>query len=185
MHEKYITVVSQTFKRRIIKIKPLKRRKKLNFNYFNAIKWQNTLSTRLFYFKARNPRRIGILIVTVWVVSLGISLAPQLGWKDPDYLVRIAQGTCLVSQDTAYQVSAFGELRADPKYLINIHDWELLSYIRWNRESVNISRNITRNFKLLLVMSQTDFRLSEIVIEMSECLNGDKFSFSLFSRDEH
>jgi len=76
---------------------------------------EHTSLTLPSHFKARNPRRIGILIITVWVVSLGISLAPQLGWKDPDYLVRIAQGTCLVSQDPAYQVSASGELQADPK----------------------------------------------------------------------
>ncbi|XP_011164446.1 5-hydroxytryptamine receptor 2A [Solenopsis invicta] len=62
--------------------------------------------TDINYIQARNPRRIGILIVTVWVVSLGISLAPQLGWKDPDYLNRIAEGTCLVSQDPAYQIFA-------------------------------------------------------------------------------
>ncbi|KAL0100882.1 hypothetical protein PUN28_019341 [Cardiocondyla obscurior] len=62
--------------------------------------------TDINYIQARNPRRIGIMIVTVWVVSLGISLAPQLGWKDPDYLDRIAQGTCLVSQDSAYQIFA-------------------------------------------------------------------------------
>lgn len=41
----------------------------------------------------------------VWVVSLGISLAPQLGWKDPGYLDRIAEGKCLPSQDPGYQVS--------------------------------------------------------------------------------
>ncbi|XP_071555541.1 serotonin receptor isoform X2 [Temnothorax nylanderi] len=62
--------------------------------------------TDINYIQARNPRRIGTMIVAVWVVSLGISLAPQLGWKDPDYLVRIAQGTCLVSQDPAYQIFA-------------------------------------------------------------------------------
>ncbi|XP_070153342.1 serotonin receptor isoform X2 [Polyergus mexicanus] len=62
--------------------------------------------TNINYIQARNPRRIGILIIAVWVISLGISLAPQLGWKDPDYLDRIAQGTCLVSQDTAYQIFA-------------------------------------------------------------------------------
>ncbi|XP_036139281.1 5-hydroxytryptamine receptor 2A [Monomorium pharaonis] len=62
--------------------------------------------TDINYIQARNPRRIGMLIITVWVVSLGISLAPQLGWKDPDYLDRISQGTCLVSQDPAYQIFA-------------------------------------------------------------------------------
>ncbi|XP_076285604.1 serotonin receptor [Lasioglossum baleicum] len=62
--------------------------------------------TDINYIQARNPRRIGILIITVWVVSLGISLAPQLGWKDPGYLDRISDGTCLVSQDPAYQIFA-------------------------------------------------------------------------------
>lgn len=54
--------------------------------------------------QARNPWRIGMLIGAVWVVSLCVSLAPQLGWKDPGYLDRIAEGRCLVSQDPAYQV---------------------------------------------------------------------------------
>lgn len=45
-----------------------------------------------------------MLVVAVWIVSLGISLAPQLGWKDPGYMNRIAEGKCLVSQDPAYQV---------------------------------------------------------------------------------
>ncbi|XP_076661315.1 serotonin receptor [Halictus rubicundus] len=62
--------------------------------------------TDINYIQARNPRRIGILIITVWVVSLGISLAPQLGWKDPGYLDRIQDGICLVSQDPAYQIFA-------------------------------------------------------------------------------
>jgi len=139
-----------------IKNQAIETQTKISVNYlvsFKAIKRRDTSLTRIFCFKARNPRRIGILIVTVWVVSLGISLAPQLGWKDPDYLDRIAHGTCLVSQDPAYQVSASGELRVDPKYLINIRDWELHLFTRRKRESVNISRNITRNFELLLVMS--------------------------------
>lgn len=62
--------------------------------------------TDLNYIQSRNPRRIGFLVVAVWVVSLGISLAPQLGWKDPGYLDRIAQGKCLISQDPAYQIFA-------------------------------------------------------------------------------
>lgn len=63
------------------------------------------------------------------MISLGISLAPQLGWKDPDYLDRIAQGTCLVSQDTAYQVNASEELQAAPKCLIMFANCE---NNRWN-----------------------------------------------------
>jgi len=33
-----------------------------------------------------------------------VSLAPQFGWKDPDYLQRIEQQKCMVSQDVSYQV---------------------------------------------------------------------------------
>ncbi|XP_043270648.1 5-hydroxytryptamine receptor 2B isoform X2 [Venturia canescens] len=62
--------------------------------------------TDLNYIQARNPRRIGFLVFAVWVVSLGISLAPQLGWKDPGYLDRIAEGKCLPSQDPGYQIFA-------------------------------------------------------------------------------
>ncbi|XP_058798713.1 5-hydroxytryptamine receptor isoform X2 [Phymastichus coffea] len=57
-------------------------------------------------YEARNPRRIGFLIAAVWIVALGVSLAPQLGWKDPGYLDRIAEGRCLISQDPAYQIFA-------------------------------------------------------------------------------
>ncbi|RLU26893.1 hypothetical protein DMN91_000691 [Ooceraea biroi] len=62
--------------------------------------------TDINYIQVRNSKRISMLIAAVWVVSLGISIAPHLGWKDPDYLDRIAEGTCLVSQDTAYQIFA-------------------------------------------------------------------------------
>ncbi|EZA48568.1 5-hydroxytryptamine receptor 2A [Ooceraea biroi] len=64
--------------------------------------------TDINYIQVRNSKRISMLIAAVWVVSLGISIAPHLGWKDPDYLDRIAEGTCLVSQDTAYQENATG-----------------------------------------------------------------------------
>ncbi|XP_015187580.1 PREDICTED: 5-hydroxytryptamine receptor 2B-like [Polistes dominula] len=62
--------------------------------------------TDLNYIQARNPTKIAILIVLVWVVSLGISLAPQFGLKDPDYLKRINDGECIVSQDPTYQIIA-------------------------------------------------------------------------------
>ncbi len=44
------------------------------------------------------------MIVLVWTVSIVVSLAPQFGWKDPEYMQRIEQQKCMVSQDVAYQV---------------------------------------------------------------------------------
>ncbi|KAK0166243.1 hypothetical protein PV328_004682 [Microctonus aethiopoides] len=70
--------------------------------------------TDLNYIQARNPRRIGMLVVAVWIVSLGISLAPQLGWKDPGYMNRIAEGKCLVSQDPAIFQAARRRIRKRP-----------------------------------------------------------------------
>lgn len=46
-----------------------------------------------------------MMIILVWVASVIVSLAPQFGWKDPEYLQRIEQLKCMVSQDVGYQVS--------------------------------------------------------------------------------
>lgn len=46
------------------------------------------------------------MIFFVWFISIIVSLAPQFGWKDPEYLERIEQQKCMVSQDVAYQVIA-------------------------------------------------------------------------------
>ncbi|XP_020300696.1 5-hydroxytryptamine receptor 2A-like isoform X1 [Pseudomyrmex gracilis] len=86
--------------------------------------------TDINYIQARNPRRIGILISLVWLVSLGISLAPQLGWKDPDYLARIAKGTCLVSQDSAYQIFATCATFYVPLLIILVLYWRIFQAAR-------------------------------------------------------
>ncbi|XP_050462551.1 5-hydroxytryptamine receptor 2A-like [Cataglyphis hispanica] len=86
--------------------------------------------TNINYIQARNSRRIGSLIIAVWVISLGISLAPQFGWKDPDYLNRIAQGTCLVSQDTAYQIFATCATFYLPLLVILILYWRIFQAAR-------------------------------------------------------
>ena len=63
--------------------------------------------THVDYIHSRNSQRIGIMIVLVWSVALVVSLAPQFGWKDPEYLDRInKQQRCLPSQDVAYQIFA-------------------------------------------------------------------------------
>jgi hypothetical protein len=54
---------------------------------------------------SRTSYRIFTMIFLVWFASVIVSLAPQFGWKDPEYLERIEQQKCMVSQDLSYQVS--------------------------------------------------------------------------------
>ena len=55
------------------------------------------------YIRRRSARQIIVMIIIVWVVSITISIAPVLGWKDdgnnPERL-----GVCQISQDPAYTV---------------------------------------------------------------------------------
>lgn len=56
---------------------------------------------------SRTSKRVFSMIFLVWFASVIVSLAPQFGWKDPEYLQRIEQQKCMVSQDVGYQVSLF------------------------------------------------------------------------------
>ncbi|XP_058834987.1 5-hydroxytryptamine receptor-like [Topomyia yanbarensis] len=62
--------------------------------------------TNIDYMHSRTSRRVFTMIFLVWFASVIVSLAPQFGWKDPDYLQRIEQLKCMVSQDIAYQIFA-------------------------------------------------------------------------------
>nr|XP_050853114.1 5-hydroxytryptamine receptor-like [Vespula vulgaris]XP_050853115.1 5-hydroxytryptamine receptor-like [Vespula vulgaris]XP_050853116.1 5-hydroxytryptamine receptor-like [Vespula vulgaris] len=86
--------------------------------------------TDLNYTQGRSPKKIGILIAMVWIVSLGISMAPHFGWKDPDYLERIAEGECLVSQDPAYQIIATCATFYLPCLLILFLYWKIFQAAR-------------------------------------------------------
>lgn len=61
--------------------------------------------TNIDYMHSRTSRRVFTMIFLVWFASVIVSLAPQFGWKDPDYLQRIEQQKCMVSQNIGYQVS--------------------------------------------------------------------------------
>lgn len=56
------------------------------------------------YIHSRTTGRVFMMIFFVWVTGVIVSLAPQFGWKDPEYLQRIEQQKCMVSQDLGYQV---------------------------------------------------------------------------------
>ncbi|XP_055837755.1 5-hydroxytryptamine receptor 2A-like isoform X3 [Episyrphus balteatus] len=62
--------------------------------------------TNIDYMHSRTSKRVFIMIFFVWFCSVIVSLAPQFGWKDPEYLQRIEQQKCMVSQDVSYQVFA-------------------------------------------------------------------------------
>ncbi|KNC26082.1 5-hydroxytryptamine receptor 2A, partial [Lucilia cuprina] len=62
--------------------------------------------TNIDYIHSRTSRRVFLMIFFVWTAAVIVSLAPQFGWKDPDYLQRIEQQKCMVSQDIAYQIFA-------------------------------------------------------------------------------
>jgi 5-hydroxytryptamine receptor 1 len=61
--------------------------------------------TNVNYMHTRSERQIGIMIAMVWGVAVIVSVAPILGWKDPEFKDRVlVQKKCLVSQDLGYQV---------------------------------------------------------------------------------
>ncbi|KAH8402106.1 hypothetical protein KR009_009748 [Drosophila setifemur] len=62
--------------------------------------------TNIDYIHSRTSNRVFMMIFCVWTAAVIVSLAPQFGWKDPDYLQRIEQQKCMVSQDISYQVFA-------------------------------------------------------------------------------
>lgn len=46
------------------------------------------------------------MIIIIWVLSALVSIAPLLGWKDPEWSARLDMNECLVSQDVGYQIFA-------------------------------------------------------------------------------
>lgn len=52
-----------------------------------------------------------MMIFFVWISAVIVSLAPQFGWKDPEYMERIEQQKCMVSQDIGYQVCKIIDLK--------------------------------------------------------------------------
>lgn len=71
------------------------------------------------------------MIFLVWAVALIVSLAPQFGWKDPDYLDRInIHQKCLVSQDIAYQIFATCSTFYVPLLVILVLYWKIFQTAR-------------------------------------------------------
>ncbi|XP_055536982.1 5-hydroxytryptamine receptor-like [Wyeomyia smithii] len=86
--------------------------------------------TNIDYMHSRTSRRVFTMIFLVWFASVIVSLAPQFGWKDPDYLQRIEQQKCMVSQDIAYQIFATCCTFYVPLLVILVLYWQIYQTAR-------------------------------------------------------
>ncbi|XP_053677441.1 5-hydroxytryptamine receptor-like [Anopheles nili] len=86
--------------------------------------------TNIDYIHSRTSRRVFTMIFLVWFASVIVSLAPQFGWKDPEYLQRIEQKKCMVSQNISYQVFATCCTFYVPLFVILVLYWKIYQTAR-------------------------------------------------------
>lgn len=83
------------------------------------------------YIHKRTAQRIYLMIFTVWTVAAIVSIGPLMGWKDPDFNLRVEQHKrCLISQDIGYQVFATIATFYGPVIFILLLYWKI--YQVWN-----------------------------------------------------
>ncbi|XP_039747013.1 5-hydroxytryptamine receptor [Pararge aegeria] len=87
--------------------------------------------TNIDYIHARTARRVGYMIVCVWIASFLVCIAPLLGWKDPDWNRRVSEDLrCVVSQDVGYQIFATASSFYVPVLVILILYWRIYQTAR-------------------------------------------------------
>ncbi|XP_054167915.1 5-hydroxytryptamine receptor 2A-like [Oppia nitens] len=87
--------------------------------------------TNVDYIHQRNARRIGLMIVIIWSVAAIVSVVPQFGWKDPDFVARIEnEKRCLISQDIGYQIFATIATFYGPLVFILALYWKIFQVAR-------------------------------------------------------
>jgi 5-hydroxytryptamine receptor 1 len=71
------------------------------------------------------------MILLVWLVAFVVSLAPILGWKDPQFYVRLeVERKCLISQDVGYQIFATCATFYVPLFVILLLYWKIFQTAR-------------------------------------------------------
>ncbi|XP_037955419.1 5-hydroxytryptamine receptor 2B isoform X2 [Teleopsis dalmanni] len=81
--------------------------------------------TNIDYGNIRTPTRIFFMIICIWIVAITVSVAPQFGWKDPEYLKRIEERKCMVSQNVTYQIFATFATFYIPLLIILLLYWKI------------------------------------------------------------
>lgn len=71
------------------------------------------------------------MIFLIWCISIIVSLAPLLGWKDPDFEDRVnVEKICIVSQDIGYQIFATMMTFYVPLVIILLLYWRIFMTAR-------------------------------------------------------
>uniref|UniRef100_A0A1B0D2F6 G-protein coupled receptors family 1 profile domain-containing protein n=1 Tax=Phlebotomus papatasi TaxID=29031 RepID=A0A1B0D2F6_PHLPP len=98
--------------------------------------------TDIDYAHQRTARRIGVMILVVWTLSFLVSVAPLLGWKDPEWGNRLnVEYKCMVSQDVGYQIFATASSFYLPLLVILVLYWRIFQTARKRirrRQQVNL-----------------------------------------------
>lgn len=128
--------------------------------------------TNVDYIHTRNGRRIVGMIVVVWCVALVVSLAPQFGWKDPDYLDRInIQQRCMVSQDIGYQIFATCSTFYVPLLVILFLYWKIFKIARRRIRRRRAQRNAMLEHSRLDLMFLCGLFMIKVTLTISENIN--------------
>ena len=87
--------------------------------------------TNIDYIHQRTARRIGMMILVVWLVAFLVCIAPLLGWKDPGWGTRVTEERkCLISQDVGYQIFATASSFYVPLLVILFLYWRIFQTAR-------------------------------------------------------
>lgn len=87
--------------------------------------------TQINYIHSRNCRTIGTMIFLIWSISIIVSLAPLLGWKDAQFEDRVnIEKVCIVSQDIGYQIFASMMTFYVPLVIILLLYWRIFMTAR-------------------------------------------------------
>ncbi|XP_016958732.1 5-hydroxytryptamine receptor 2B [Drosophila biarmipes] len=113
--------------------------------------------TNIDYNNLRTPRRVFLMIFCVWFAALIVSLAPQFGWKDPEYMKRIEEQHCMVSQDVGYQIFATCCTFYVPLLVILFLYWKIYIIAR-----KRIQRRAQKSFNVTLTETDCDSTVREL-----------------------
>lgn len=90
------------------------------------------------------------MILIVWTLSFFVSIAPLLGWKDPEWNDRLTNLQCIVSQAISYQIFATASSFYLPLLVILVLYWRIFQTARKRirrRQQVYITIKCT-NYKI-------------------------------------